>query len=269
MCRVLGVSPSGYYDWLKRPEGKRSQQEKYLLKEIKRIHTASRYNYGAIKAWKALCNDGIRCGKHRVARLRKLNGIASKRRKRFKVTTKSKHTQWIAPNLLERRFNVSEPNRVWVGDVTYIATRTGWLYLAVLIDLYSRKVIGWSMSERNNIELVLSALTMALERRSPQNKVLHHTDRGNIYGSGEYRNELTNAGLVPSMSKTGDCYDNAVAESFFGRLKNELIYGMWFQSREHARAEIFKFIEIFYNRQRIHQTLNYRTPDEFEIQAAS
>lgn len=269
MCRVLGVSRSGYYDWQKRQPSERSIRDKYLTTEIREIHKASRENYGTIKTWEALRTKGIACGRHRVARLRKVHGIESRRRKRFKVTTMSKSTEWIAPNRLNRHFHVSRPNKVWVGDVTFIATRTGWLYLAVLLDLYSRKVIGWSMSERNNKELVLDALNMALERRRPQTRVLHHTDRGCTYGSDDYRSKLVASGLMPSMSRKGDCYDNAVAESFFSTLKNELVYGQRFASRDHARLEIFKFIEIYYNRQRLHQSLGYVTPEMMELEAVA
>jgi putative transposase len=269
MCRVLGVSRSGYYDWRTRQPSKRSIRDRYVTAEIREIHKASGDNYGTIKTWEALRARGIGCGRHRVARLRRVHGIESKRRKRFKVTTMSKNTEWIAPNWLNRRFHVSRPNKVWVGDITFIATRTGWLYLAVLLDLYSRKVIGWAMSERNNKELVLDALDMALVRRQPRSRVLHHTDRGCTYGSDDYRNKLVAAGLVPSMSRKGDCYDNAVAESFFSTLKNELIYGQRFESRGHARTEIFKFIEIYYNRQRLHQSLGYITPDAMELEAVT
>ena len=261
----MGVSRSGYYDWKTRPLSKRDVYDKHLTAEIRQIHIESKENYGTIKTWKALKVKGIDCGKHRVARLRKVNGIESRRRKRFKVTTMSKNTEWIAPNRLKRCFHVSKPNKAWVGDVTFIATRKGWLYLAILLDLYSRKVIGWAMSERNNKELVLGALNMALERRRPQSPVLHHTDRGSTYGSDDYRNKLLAFDLMPSMSRKGDCYDNAVAESFFSTLKNELIYGQIFVSRSHARSELFKFIEIYYNRQRLHQTLGYVTPEMMEL----
>ena len=265
MCRVLEVSRSGYYDWKKRLPSKRDVYDKYLTAEIRQIHSESKKNYGTIKTWKALKVKGVGCGKHRVARLRKAHGIESRRRKRFKVTTMSKNTEWIAPNRLNRYFSASKPNKVWVGDVTFIATRAGWLYLAVLLDLYSRKVIGWAMSKRNNKELVLDALNMALERRRPRSPVLHHTDRGSIYGSDDYRNRLLTFDLVPSMSRKGDCYDNAVAESFFSTLKNELACEQLFTSRDHARSEIFKFIEIYYNRQRLHQTLGYVTPETMEL----
>jgi putative transposase len=264
MCRVLMVSPSGYYSWRTRPLSRRELFDRYLLNQIRQVHVASRQNYGAIKTWKALTANGIRCGKHRVARIRRIHGIQSKRRRRFKVTTLSKNTEWIAPNRLNRCFQVAKPNQTWVGDVTFIATRGGWLYLAVLLDLYSRKIIGWAMSEQINKQLVVNALDMALERRQPQAEVIHHTDRGSIYGSDEYRSKLAASGLIPSMSRKGDCYDNAVAESFFSTLKNELLYGERFISREQAKSEIFKFMEIFYNRQRLHQSLNYVTPEMAE-----
>jgi transposase InsO family protein len=264
MCRILTVSPSGYYSWRTRPLSQGKLFDRYLLSQIRQVHADSRQNYGTIKTWKALTANGIRCGKHRIARLRRINGIQSKRRKRFKLTTLSKNTEWIAPNLLNRCFQMAKPNQAWVGDVTFIATRGGWLYLAVLLDLYSRKIIGWAMAEQNNKQLVVNALDMALKRRQPLSKVIHHTDRGSIYGSDEYRSKLVASGLIPSMSRKGDCYDNAVAESFFSTLKNELLYGERFISREQAKSEIFKFMEIFYNRQRLHQSLNYVTPEMAE-----
>jgi putative transposase len=266
MCSVLCVSASGYYDWRKRPLSERKQEEAVLLKEIQQAHLESKESYGTIKIWKSLRSKGLMCGKHRIARLRRQNGIETRRRKRFKVTTISRNTKWIAPNLLNRCFTSDQPNKIWVGDVTCVATRAGWLYLAVLLDLYSRKVIGWSMSDRNNKQLVLNALDMALAQRDSL-KVLHHTDRGALYGSDEYRERLKQANMVPSMSRKGDCYDNAVAESFFSTLKNELVGGQDFKDRDCARSEIFKFIEIFYNKQRLHQSLGYITPEMMEQKA--
>ena len=222
-----------------------------------------------MKTWITLNAQGIACGKHRVARLRRANAIEARRRRRFKVTTNSKNTKWIAPNLLNRRFKTDRPNKVWVGDVTFIATRAGWLYLAILMDLYSRKVIGWSMSNRIDKHLVLDALEMALVRRRPDSEILHHTDRGSIYASDEYRERLSDNQLSRSMSRKADCYDNAVAESFFSTLKNELASGRLFESRDRARTEIFDYIEIFYNRQRIHQSLNYLTPEKVEAAAVA
>ena len=263
------MSSSGYYDWLKRPVSRRAKDNEQLLIEIRRIHYEFRQVYGALKTWKEMKARGILCGKHRVARLRRAHRIESKRRRRFKVTTDSRNAQWIVPNLLNRRFQVNQPNRVWVGDVTFIATRKGWLYLAVLLDLYSRKVIGWSMSERIDRRLSMDALEMALLKRKPGSGVLHHTDRGSIYAADEYIGKLTEHHLTPSMSRKGDCYDNAVAESFFSTLKNELVVGNIFESREQARTKIFDYIESFYNRQRRHQSLNYLTPEMMERAAAT
>ena len=235
-----------------------------LLAYIKAIHQKSHGNYGAIKPWNALKQQGIACGKHRVARLRRLNDIVAKRRKRFVVTTFSKTTNWIAPNLLNRHFSADTPNSIWVGDVTFISTREGWLYLAVMIDLYSRKVVGWSMSDRNNQTLVLNALHMAIEHRKPKPGLIHHTDRGQLYAAMEYRNTLEQYEMKASMSRKKDCWDNAVAESFFNNLKNELVYYQRYQTRSEARASLFEYIEVFYNKQRLHQTLNYQSPCDYE-----
>ncbi len=258
------MSSSGYYGWLNRKTSDRSQKNEQLLIEIRRVHYEFRQAYGAIKIWRELKSQGLDCGKNRVARLRKVNGIETKRRRRFKLTTKSKRTQRIAPNIVDRCFKTAEPNRVWCGDVTYIATRTGWLYLAIMIDLFSRKVIGWSMSEENNKQLVLNALDMAIAARKPPAGVVHHTDRGSLYASDEYVAKLGLNRMIQSMSRKGDCWDNAVAESFFGTLRNELILGKPFGSREEARGEVFSYIEIFYNRKRMHRTLGYKTPAMFE-----
>jgi putative transposase len=264
LCRVLQVSASGYYAWRTRPTSLSAQKNDQLVIEIKRVHEEAKKAYGSEKTWKALTIQGIACGKHKVARLRRLNGIESKRRRRFKITTKSKTTKAIAPNHLNQCFQVDRPNQVWVGEVTFIATRAGWLYLAIVLDLFARKIVGWSMSNKNNTPLVLNALEMALLRCRPKAEVLHHTDRGSTYGSDEYQTKLLAHGLKPSMSRKGNCYDNAVAESFFSTIKNELIFDKSFVTREDARQEIFEYIEIFYNRQRLHQTLNYLTPEQAE-----
>ena len=219
---MLTVSASGYYAWSSRVISSRAKRHEQLLREIRRIHEKSKQSYGSIKIWRALNAEGIVCGKHCIAKLRHENGIETKRRRRFKITTRSKNNLWVAPNRLNRCFQVQEPNRVWIGDVTFIATRTGWLYLAILMDLYSRKIIGWSMSNSNDKKLVLNALDMAVTRRQPKSGVLHHTDRGAIYSSDEYREKLSTHQFISSMSRTADCYDNAVAESFFSTLKNEL-----------------------------------------------
>ena len=268
MCRVLSVSPSGYYGWLRRSISQRAKENELLLTEIRRIHVEYRQAYGSLKVWKELKVRGLRCGKHRVARLRQMHGIETKRRRRFKITTRSKRSQEIAPNIVNRCFQTKEPNRVWFGDVTFIATRKGWLYLAVMLDLYSRKVIGWSMSDQINKQLVLDALEMAIIRRKPKGNILHHTDQGAIYASDEYVARLRASNMTQSMSRKGDCYDNAVAESFFSTLKNELVIGRIFESREVARCEIFDYIEVFYNRKRIHQSLGYKTPEMVEQDVA-
>ena len=269
LCRVLAVSRSGYYAWRDRPLSRRDEANRQLLGEIRRVHAAARGVYGARKTWQQLRAQGIVCGQHRVARLRRLHGIEATRRRRFTITTHARRGHPGPPDLVQRKFTTAAPNRVWVGDVTCVATREGWLYVAVLLDLYSRKVVGWAMSNRMNTALVQRALSMALGTRRPPPGLIHHTDRGAIYTAAEYRMLLTAHGLAASMGRTGDCYDNAVAESFFSTLKNELTWGEDFRSRPEARTRVFEFIEVFYNRQRLHQSLGYRTPQVVEAQHVS
>lgn len=264
LCRVLGVSRSGYYEWREREPSERARDDARLVEEIRRVHARHRGHSGAVKTWRVLRGEGIGCGKHRVARLRRRHGIVARRRRRFVVTTRSKVGVAVAPNRLARCFTAPRPDRAWVGDVTFIATRQGWLYLAVLLDLYSRRVIGWSMSERNDTALVASALEMALAQRRPACDLIHHTDRGQTYVAGTYRRTLAQHGMQMSLSRKGDCWDNAVAESFFATLEFELIEQRVFTSRDQARLAIFEFIEVFYNRQRAHQTLGYKTPVQVE-----
>ena len=268
LCRVLKVSRSGYYDWLKRPVSSRIAVDDALLQQIQRVHKAHRGHSGATKTWRRLGELGIVAGKHRVARLRRENGIVAKRRLRYIATTRSKCNHWRAPNLLCRDFTALSPDRVWVGDVTGVPTRQGWLFLAVLVDLFSRQVVGWAMSKANNTELTLSALAMAIEHRGPCAGLVHHSDRGANYASNRYRTGLGEAGILPSMSRKGDCWDNAVAESFFATLEFELIERTPFPSREEARSAVFEFIEVFYNRERSHETLEYKTPLEVEQEYA-
>ena len=260
MSRALSVSRSGYYAWRDRKPSTRQQDDLALAEHVRRIHVESREAYGARKVWKALRAEGMACGRHRVARVRRENGIEARRRRRFKVTHYDRRHKNTAPDLLRRQFQVERPNRCWVGDVTFISTRPGWLYLAVLIDLHSRKVVGWAMSDRNDVALISAALHMAITHRRPDAGLIHHTDRGVLYSSGNYRRLMATHGLLPSMSRHGDCYDNACAESFFSSLKNELIHGQAFATREDARMAIVGYIEGFYNRKRLHQTLDYRTP---------
>lgn len=268
MFKMLGVSSSGYYDWCERPLSERAKRDKALVVDIKRIHKQSREAFGAVKTWKALNAQAIECGKHKVARLRREHGIEAKRQKRYRTSRHSKYHSWVAPNRLQRCFRASAPNQVWVGDVTFVPTRQGWLHVAMMLDLYARKIVGWSMSPRNDQALVINALMMAIEHRQPEPGLIHHTDRGRLYASEAYREILTRHRMVPSMSRKGDCHDNAVAESFFSNLKNELTFHYNFSTRDEARSAIFDYIELFYNRQRLHQTLGYQTPDQYEKMAA-
>lgn len=264
LCRALSVSRGGYYAWRVRGASARSQRDRALIECIRAVHEASRHAYGAKKTWLELKARGIACGKHRVARLRRQAGIEARRKRRFRLSVEHHHTAPAAPNLVQRRFRVPEPDRVWVGDMTFIRTRAGFLHLAVLLDLYSRAVVGWAMGARPNLPLARDALTMALLQRLPPAGLIHHTDQGALYSAHAYRAQLRAHGLRPSMSAKGNAYDNAVAESFFSTLKNELIHHCDFMNREQARAAIFDYIEIFYNRQRRHQTLGYVSPMHFE-----
>lgn len=269
MCRVLKVSRSGFYAWCRRLPSPRCTANQALLQRIRQIHVASRQTYGARKTWQALLAQGEHCGRHRVARLRQAHGIEANRQRRFRSRYAAHQVAPPAPNLLNRDFKTSQAGQAWVGDVTFISTREGVLYLAVLLDLYSRRVVGWAMSPKINQSLVNDALTMAIDHRRPQPGLIHHTDQGAIYTSGAYQAILRAHGMLPSMSRKGDPYDNAVAESFFATLKNELIWHRSFRTRDEARSAIFDYIEVFYNRQRLHQTLNYITPLQHEMQRAT
>lgn len=260
MCRALSVSRSGFHAWRGRELSRHDVKDRALLAHVRRVHIDSREAYGARKVWKELVAQGISCGRHRIARLRRENGIEARRWRRFKVTRYARQHRHIGPDRLRRQFHADQPNRAWVGDVTFIGTRVGWLYLAVLVDLCARKVVGWAMSDRNDEPLVSAALRMAIAQRQPAPGLIHHTDRGALYSSGNYRRLMAIHGMEPSMSRHGDCYDNACAESFFSTLKNELTHGKIFATREAARMAIVEYIEGFYNRKRLHQTLGYRTP---------
>ncbi len=269
LCQVLGVSTSGYYDWLGRPESNRSQENRRLTLKIREFHLASRQRYGSPRIYQDLREDGESCSENRVDRLMQRHNIQSKMAKRFVVTTNSKNTMAPAPNLLRRQFTVEGINRSWVTDTTFIATRQGWLYLAVVLDLYSRQVIGWSMGERNTADLVRDALMMALWRRGKVKGVIVHSDQGSTYASRDYQQVLTDNGLLCSMSRKGDCLDNAVAESFFGTLKTELTDDEDYRTRDLAKQSIFEYIEIDYNRKRRHSFLNYMTPVDYETKHVS
>ena len=267
MCAVLKVSRNGYYGWRDRPESKRSEENRVVLSQIRTVHSRSRQAYGALKTWRELRAEGFKWGRHRIARLRREAGIEARRKRRFRITTQSRAGVVAAENRLKQRFKAKSANRVWVGDITFIPTAQGWLYLAVLIDLYSRRVVGWAMSERIDQQLVLDALTMALLQRRVKPGLIHHTDQGRQYSSAAYLAALKADGMKASMSRRGNCYDNAVAESFFSSLKNELVHHKTFQAREEARTAIFEYIEVFYNRQRRHQSLDFMSPVDYERKA--
>jgi transposase InsO family protein len=268
LCANLDVSPSGYYAWHQRRTcpGPRAVANQALAQEIQHIHTQSRQTYGSPRLVAALRQQGHRHGRNRVARLMKAAGLCGRQKGRFRVqTTDSKHDQPIAPNRLAQAPKATAPNQLWVADITYIETQEGWLYLAAILDLYSRKIVGWAMSERIDTALVLSALSMALLHRQPPAKLLFHSDRGVQYASGDFRQALQTAKLVASMSRKGNCYDNATMESFWSTLKLELVYRGRFDTRAKARTQIFDFIEVFYNRQRLHSALHYHSPVDFEL----
>jgi putative transposase len=267
MCHTLAVSLSGYYAWVARPESRRTAEDRQLLAEIRVIHAESRSTYGSPRVHATLQAQGQRIGEHRVARLMRTSVIRAKTVKKWRATTDSAHQYPVVPNTLNRQFAVAHPNQVWAGDITYVWTVEGWLYLAVVLDLYSRRVIAWGMGSRLTQELATAALTMAGEQRRPANGVLHHTDRGAQYAATLYRELLAGHGLTASMSRRGNCWDNAVVESFFHTLKTELVYHRHYMTREEARQDIFEWIEVFYNRTRRHSTLGYRSPAEFEAMA--
>ncbi len=266
-CRVLGVSPSGYYAFCKRPVSARRSTDARLAAEIGVAHQRSRGIYGSPRVHQELRAHGVRVGKKRVERLMRESGLQGRQKRRFVRTTDSRHAFPIAPNLLDRHFERETPNAVWVGDVKYIATGDGWLYLAVLLDLFSRRVVGWATSASNDRALALAALDQAVSKRHPGSGLVHHTDRGSPYASDDYRAALTQRGLVASMSRTGDCYDNAVAESFFATLKTEHVDHEHFGSHEQAHASIADYIERFYNTARRHSSLGYVSPIEFELRS--
>ena len=265
MCEQLAVSRSGFYASQKRAASPRQQADAALTQRIEVIHQDSLGRYGSPRVHATLANQGVHTSRKRVARLMREQGIQARRPRRFRKTTDSNHPFPIAENLLERSFDTDAPNTVWAGDITYIWTREGWLYLAILLDLYSRMVVGWAMRANMERQLCLDALTMALSSRRPGSGLLHHTDRGSQYASHEYRAALDANGMVCSMSGKGDCWDNAVAESFFKTLKTELVDDSDFATRADARRAIFEFIEVWYNRQRLHSHLDYRSPMEYEL----
>ena len=264
MCHALSVQRSGYYAWRRRTPSTRAQANEVLLKLIREEHETSRKTYGSPRIQKVLERKGVLCGKNRVARLMRMHGIAAKKRHKWHPTTTQRKPGVVpAPNWLNQEFTAVAPNRKWVSDFTYIDTAEGWLYLATVLDLFSRKVVGWAMSEWMDTDLVETAWQMALLGRRPEPGLLHHSDQGSQYTSAAYQKSLTTALVQLSMSRVGNCYDNAVAESFFGTLKTECVTGQ-FATRALAHTSIFEYIEVWYNRQRLHSTLGYLSPVEFE-----
>lgn len=264
MCRVLKVSRGGFYAWRKRPECKQAKSRRRLIGIIKEIHEESRQCYGSPRVHRELTARGEICCENTVARYMRENDIVAKTKRKFKQTTDSNHHLPVAKNLLDRDFDQLEPNRVWVGDITYIPTREGWLYLATVLDLFGRKVVGWSMSHQIDRYLVMDALTMAVKNRRPPPNLIHHSDRGSQYASDDFQELLDEYGMICSMSRKGNCWDNAVAESFFRSLKTELVHHEDFATREEARLAIFEYIEVFYNRLRRHSSLGYLSPADYE-----
>lgn len=264
LCQELEVSRSGYYAWFNREESNRSKQNRHLTMVIKGEFDESRKTYGYRRIHQSLKTNGNTCGKNRVARLMKRAGLQPKTRKKFKATTNSKHKLPIHQNHLQRAFKPKHLNQAWTSDITYVWTQEGWLYLAVVMDLYSRQIIGWAMDSRMMDSLVIDALKMALFRRKIASGLLLHSDRGSQYASRNYQSLLKEHDIICSMSRKGNCWDNAAMESFFRSLKVESIYHETFKTREEAKSSIFDYIEIFYNRQRKHSTLNYLSPSEYE-----
>lgn len=264
MCRLLNVSRSGYYDWCQRDESQRSRRTRELMQRVRQVHLESRGVYGARKIHQDLIAQGETCGRHKVARLMHEAGLKGCPKRRFRRLPDSVPSHPIAPNILDQQFTASRTNQRWASDITFIATRQGWLYLAVVMDLYSRRIIGWAMDRRAGRHLVMDAMTMALGYRQPSGSLLHHSDRGPQYTSDDFRDLLEQHGIQCSMSARGHCYDNAPVESFFSLLKRERIRRRTYATWEEAKADVFNYIEVFYNRRRRHSTLNYLNPVEFE-----
>jgi putative transposase len=268
MCRALAVSPAGDSAWRERPERAWGAANRALMVNIRAIHRESRDTYGSPSIWQTLVQRGQRVGKHRVARLMRQHGIRAKTVKKWRATTDSRHPFPVAANRLKRQFTVTHPNRGWAGDLSYVWTAEGWLYLAVVLDRYSRAVIGWAMGTRLTVDLTQQALTLAIHQRAPKAGLLPHSDRGSQYAATSYQQLLATHGIAASRSRRGNCWDNACVESFFGTLKRELISHRQYRTRDEAIQDIFEYIEVFYNRLRRHSTLGYHSPAEFEARTA-
>jgi putative transposase len=269
MCRMFKVSPSGFYRWLAEPVGRRTQRETMLRDAIVDVHATVDDDYGSPRVHRELVGRGIEVGRHAVARVMRKNGLRAACSRKFRVkTTDSAHDHPIADNLLARDFSVDRPDRVWLADITYIQTAEGFLYLAGVLDLCSRRIVGWSMQAHLGAELALGALRMAIAKRRPSSGLIHHSDRGVQYASTAYRADLDLSSIEASMSGKADCYDNAPMESFWATLKKELVYKVEFMTREEARRAIFEWIETVYNRTRMHSALGYMSPERFEATVA-
>jgi len=265
MCQVLEVARNGYYKWRKQPLSARKVADLVLLRHIRDIFEQSKETYGSYRIHAELAEQGIRCGRKRVARLMRTYNLKPKTVRSFKVvTTDSNHKLPVAPNRLKQQFRADRPDQLWLTDITYVPTAEGWLYLAVVLDVYSRRIVGWAMSDSLHRQLVIDALQMAITVRQPPPGLLHHSDRGSQYASDEYQALLTRAGMVTSMSRKGNCYDNAPVESFFGTFKTELVFHQQYATRAEARLDIFEYIEVFYNRFRRHSALGYKSPVKYE-----
>ena len=264
MAGALGVSTSGYYGWRKRGKSQRETAKEKMVFEIRQIHEKSRHIYGSPRIYAELRRKGYRCNEKRIARLMRENGIRAKTKKRFKITTHSKHSYPISVNLVQRDFTAERPNKVWVTDITYIWTAEGWLYLVIYLDIYSRKIVGWALKDNMSESLILEGLNNAVMNRRPESGLIIHSDRGSQYAGTDFRRTLGYYKFESSMSGAGNCYDNAVAEAFFHTLKTEWIYFKRYETREEAKRDIFEYIEVFYNRQRLHSTLGNLSPVEFE-----
>jgi putative transposase len=267
MCRLLDVAASGYYAWRRRPEPQRVQRNRELLEKIRSIHAASKGVYGSPRVHAELLAKGVKVGRHKVAQVMRSARLKGCPKRRYRTTTQRDPGHQVAQNLLRQNFAADGPDQRWASDITYIATRQGWLYLAVTMDLFSRRIVGWSMDRWMSRHLVVDALRMAINARQPTGTLIHHSDRGGQYSSDDFRNELKKYGIKPSMSSTGNCYDNAVVESFFGALKRERVNRVRYRTREQARADLFEYIEVFYNRKRRHSYIGNISPDDFERQS--
>jgi transposase InsO family protein len=268
-CRTLGVSASGFYAWIKRRPSQRAVANQNLLQDIQRIHWDNHKRYGSPRVHAVLKAEGQHVGRARIEKLMRDNDLRALSKRRVRITTTdSNHNLPVAENRLDRNFRALGPNQKWCADITYIPTDEGWLFLATVLDLYTRKIVGWCMREHMRTELALTALMMAIQRQRPGSGLIHHSDRGSQYAAGDYRAALTDAGMLQSMSRKGNCWDNAPAESFFHTLKTELVHHKKYATREDAKRDIFTYIEGYYNRQRIHSALGYITPEQMELKAA-